>query len=97
MTRCRFDGDPKLSLLIAADTIWKGSGNVYSLESLKLGSRSFTDAQFAEFQKAIGSETDSVWGAARDSEAGSRVDEVVLRSTLKSLLKAPGTFPSTSR
>jgi len=76
--QCVFGGDPKPEILLHANTLWRGAGNLYDLKSLRLDKTAFTAETFATFQKLTGSDAGSQWGAdAKANEAGA--DEASLK------------------
>ena len=64
--QCVFGGEPKPDILLHANTLWRGSGNVLDVKSLRMDKMTFTETTFAAFQKLTGDET-SRWGAAKDA------------------------------
>ena len=64
--QCVFGGEPKPEILLHANTLWRGSGNVLDVKSLRMDKMTFTETTFAAFQKLTGDET-SRWGAAKDA------------------------------
>lgn len=76
--RCVFGGEPKPNILLGADTVWRGTRNVFDVKSLQRDKTTFTGETFGEFQKITGSDADSQWGAGtKASEAGA--DEASLK------------------
>ena len=69
--QCVFGGEPKPEILLHANTLWRGAGNIYDLKSLRLDKTAFTAETFATFQKLTGSDMDSQWGAdAKANDVG---------------------------
>ena len=75
--QCVFSGEPKPGILLFPNTIWQGEGNRYDLGSLRVDKTSFTAANFADFQKLMGTDKSSQWSATDPVEAGA--DELALR------------------
>ena len=76
--QCVFGGDPKPEILLHANTLWRGAGNLFDLKSLRLDKTTFTAETFTTFQKLTGSDAGSQWGAdAKANEAGA--DEASLK------------------
>ncbi len=61
--QCIFGGEPKPEILLHANTLWRGAGNLYDLKSLRLDKTAFTAETFATFQKLTGGDAGSQWGA----------------------------------
>lgn len=78
--RCLFRaGDAKPDVLIFPNTIWRGVGNLYDLQSLRVAQTSFTPATFAEFQKLTASEAESRWETTEASPTDIGADESSLK------------------
>ena len=74
-----FTGAPKPDVLLYANTIWQGAGNVYDLASLRVGQTSFTAKTFADFQKLTAGEVGSKWESFTAVPAGVGADEAALQ------------------
>jgi hypothetical protein len=61
--QCIFGGDPKPTILLHENALWRGAGNLYDLKSLRLDKTAFTAETFGAFQKLTGSDVGSQWGA----------------------------------
>ena len=69
--QCVFGGEPKPEILLHANSLWRGAGNLYDLKSLRLDKTAFTAETFATFQKITGGDAGSQWGAdAKANDAG---------------------------
>ena len=53
------------------DATWRGSGNWYDLDSVRVGQSSFTAETFSGFQKSIASDRDGRWQSATDIDVQS--------------------------
>jgi hypothetical protein len=82
-TRCAFLGQP--SLLIYPNTLWQGQNNHFSPASLRVGQASFTEKTFAAFQKALASETGSVWSSAKPQQGTGAPELAPLRTHAEAL------------
>ena len=72
-------GEPKPGVLIFANTIWQGAGNLYDLASLRIGQTSFTAKTFTDFQKATASEAGSRWETLSAKPQDIGADEAALK------------------
>ena len=82
MQQCLLSGEPKPDVLLYANTIWRGDGNLYDLKSLRAGTVSFTQKTFADFQKFTGSESKSRWESRTHTPAGFGADESALKEII---------------
>lgn len=84
--RCLFrKGDFEPGILLFANTMWQGAGNIYDLESLRVDQTSYTPDTFSNFQNYTRSEKGSQWGAADNPGEGIGADHASL-TKLESLL-----------
>lgn len=72
-------GEAKPDVLLYANTIWRGDENVYDVKSLRVGTTSFAQKAFAEFQRLTASESKSRWETTTIAPAGVGVDESLLK------------------
>ena len=75
LQQCLLGGDPKPDVLLYANTIWRGDGNLYDFKSLRAGTASFTPTTFSDFQKFTASESKSRWESTTNTPAGIGADE----------------------
>lgn len=69
-------GEPKPQVVIAKDGRWRGNGNFFGLQFLRLAQTEFTAATFGEFPNESGSH----WGMASEVPADVGVDSEALKS-----------------
>lgn len=79
LQQCLLGGQPKPDVLLYANTIWRGDGNLFDFKSLRAGTASFTQKTFADFQKFTGSESKSRWESTTHTPAGIGADESALK------------------
>lgn len=72
MKHCFVSGEPRPDALIWNGAKWRGEGNVYGFNSLRVDKTSFTPQTFADFQHLLGSEQGSRW--TEPNAAGSTSD-----------------------
>ncbi|MEO6789161.1 MAG: hypothetical protein ABI318_23810, partial [Chthoniobacteraceae bacterium] len=77
--QCILTGTPKPDVLLYANTIWQGAGNLYDLGSLRVGQTSFTPKTFADFQKLTAGEVGSKWESFTTWPDGTGADEASLQ------------------
>ena len=75
--QCVFGGEPKPDILLHANTLWRGAGNVLDVKSLRMDKTAFTETTFAAFQKLTGDET-SRWGTLQNAN-DTGADEAALK------------------
>lgn len=71
-------GEPKPAVLLFANTIWQGAGNLYDLASFRIGSTSYSAKLFADLQKTTASEAGSKWETFSAAPADIGADEASL-------------------
>jgi len=76
---CRFSGDPKPNALVWPNTLWLCDHNVYDFSSLRVDKITFTEKNFADFQKFSAGDKASHWGAAPEDAKDIGADEAALK------------------
>lgn len=66
-TGCSACGARRPRVTIGAAAIWRGNDNLYEVESIRAGDRTFRPAALAQFQKLIGSEAQTRWSSDLNS------------------------------
>jgi hypothetical protein len=79
LQRCLLGGEPKPSLLLWPNTIWRGENNLFDLASLRVDKTSFSAKTFADFQKLTAGDRDSKWETFAAPPAGLGADEAALQ------------------
>jgi HEAT repeat protein len=80
LQQCLLGGDPTPDVLLSANTIWRGDGNLYDFKSLRAGKETFRQETFADFQKFTGSESKSRWETTPHAPTGIGADESALKA-----------------
>jgi hypothetical protein len=61
----KFEGTPASTIRVAADTRWTAEGNVYGVESITVGEKAYTAANFDAYRQATGQDKGSKWEAGK--------------------------------